>query len=437
MNRIVNYRTWFIAISLLAVFLFFLQADFIIKPRAIIPPHDPTYYYSYVRSMVIDNDLNLKNEYHHFKIKNYENSPIGLPVNTFSIGFPLLVAPFFAITHAIISLLKHYGFTLMAYGYGVPYQLAFCLGGIFYGFLGLNLCFSFLKEYFSEKISAISLLLIIFTTNLFYYIAVEPFMSHACSFFSVTLFFYLWHKAMTNDKRSFFFWLGIAAALMISVRQQNAAFIVVIPLGYFWYDLSLRLSDLLKTITLFIIGLVLGLMPQMLAWKQIFGSWLVYSYGHQSFSYMYHPKILQVLFSSRHGLLSWHPIIIICLIGVLLSIKKYPRTGFLFFTVFLLQLYINSSWWCWWLGNSFGHRGFVACTLLFTFGLAYLLRSDIVKINSWRFITVSFVLSSWNMLLAVAYLTKMIPQTEAFSWSYLFANIWRLPMHIIYRMNNF
>ena len=386
---------------------------------------------------MIDGDLNLKNEYKHFKITNYKTSPIGLPINTYSIGFPLLVLPFYALAHGIITFLDYFGFGLRNFGYSLPYQIAFCLGSIFYGFLGLNLCFSFLKNFFSARISVLSLLLILFTTNLFYYISVEPFMSHACSFFSVSLFFYLWHKARTSDKRSYHFWLGIAAALMISVRQQNGVFLVVIPFGYLWAGVPARQRDLIKSATLIVIGLVLGLVPQMLAWKEIFGSWIVYSYGQQSFLYKYDPKILQVLFSSKHGLISWHPVIILCLIGLLLSIRKYPRLGVLFFTGFLLELYINSAWWCWWLGNSFGHRGFVASTLIFSFGLAYLLSQDNVKIQSWKFVTAACLLALWNMILAVSYLTKMIPQTKSFSWFSLFANIGQLPAHIIYRINNF
>jgi hypothetical protein len=432
-----NYRIWLIGVTLLAVILLLLQAAFIAKYREIIPQHDPTYYYSYVRSAVVDHDLNLENEYQHFKINNYETSSTGYPVNTYTIGFPLLVLPFYALIHAVIDFLNHCGLAIKAYGYGKPYQLAFCLGSIFYGFIGLNLCFSILRRYFSEKISIISLSLTIFTTNLFYYFAVEPFMSHVCSFFSVSLFFYLWNKTLTNGKQSYYFWLGIAAGLMILVRQQNAAFIVVALIGFLWRGASWRMGDLSKSMALAVCGLLLGLSPQLLAWKEIFGSWLVYSYGQQSFIYKFDPQIFQVLFSSRHGLLSWHPIIIICLIGVLLSTRKYPRLGVLLFTGFLLQLYITSSWWCWWLGNSFGNRAFVSCSLIFSFGLAYILSQEIIKIKSWKFIASSMVLVAWNMLLAVSYLTKFIPQTKSFLWSNLLMNVWQLPTHIIYRINNF
>lgn len=436
-TKFLNYRVWFAAVTLLAIFLFLLQASFIVNYRQIIPKHDPTYYYSYVRSAVIDEDLNLKDEYKHFKINNYAVSPVGLPVNTYTIGFPLLVLPFYAITHGVITGLDDLGFKIRARGYGIPYQIAFCIGSIIYAFIGLNLCFSFLKNHFTEFISFISVIVVIFTTNLFYYIAAEPFMSHACSFFSVALFLYLWDKSTSGGNLSYCFWLGVAAGLMISVRQQNAAFVAVPLIGYFWNRGSVRVPDVLKTVTLAVSGLGLGLLPQFLAWKEMFGSWLVYSYGQQSFIYKFDPKVLQVLFSSRHGLLSWHPILIVCLMGLLFSKRKFPRIGVLFIIGFLLQLYINSSWWCWWLGNSFGNRGFVSCSLVFSFGLAYILSRGVVKINSWRFIASSAILGLWNLLLAVSYLTKMITQTKPLVWSDLFLNIWRLPMFVIYRMNHF
>ena len=432
-----NCRIPFLGVALLAVFLFLLQAFFIVNHRVIIPENDPTYYYSYVRSVVIDRDLNFENEYRHFKINNYEMSPIGYPINKYSFGFPLLILPFFALTHCLIAFFYNLGFDLITDGYSIPYYLAFCLGSMFYGLIGINLCFSFLRTYFTEKISLISLLIIIFTTNLFYYFAVEPFISELCSFFGVTLFFYLWNRSLTSGNRLYYFGIGLAAGLMISIRQQNAAFIVVVLIGSLWNRKSLCIVDLLKSISLAVSGLLLGLVPQVLVWYKVWGSWIVYSYGEESFIYKYHPKILQVLFSTRHGLISWHPIVIICLIGVLASIKTYPRIAILFFMGFLSQLYINSSWHCWWLGSSFGHRGFIACTLIFSFGLAYMLSQNIVKIQSSTFIILSGILGLWNMLLAVSYLSKMIPQDDYFFWSDFLGNLGRLPAHILHTISSF
>ena len=41
--------------------------------------------------------------------------------------------------------------------------------------------------------------------------------------------------------------------------------------------------------------------------------------------------------------------------------------------VFALNWYVNSSWWCWWFGNSFGGRAFLDFSLVFVAGLAFAL----------------------------------------------------------------
>ena len=57
-------------------------------------------------------------------------------------------------------------------------------------------------------------------------------------------------------------------------------------------------------------GALVGAVPQMLAWNALYGMWLLpYPPHGTDFVRLGHPYVLETLFSSRHGLLSWTPLI--------------------------------------------------------------------------------------------------------------------------------
>ena len=66
---------------------------------------------------------------------------------------------------------------------------------------------------------------------------------------------------------------------------------------------------------------LLPILPQLLYWKLYGGQWIVYSYDKERF-FFNDPKILEVLFSYRNGLLVYSPIIIFSLIGLVFLFKK-------------------------------------------------------------------------------------------------------------------
>ncbi|NJP05140.1 MAG: hypothetical protein HC837_05685 [Chloroflexaceae bacterium] len=51
---------------------------------------DGTAYYAYVRSLVMDHDLDLSNEYAYYDFTEYGITPTGLPTNKYPIGPALL-----------------------------------------------------------------------------------------------------------------------------------------------------------------------------------------------------------------------------------------------------------------------------------------------------------------------------------------------------------
>lgn len=425
-------RAFAFALLVLASAAVFLSLVLVVDSRMeIIHNSDDGHYFSYVRSAVIDRDMDLQNEYERLGITDFRLTPAGLPANKYSIGLPLAVLPFYALTHTAVLALNALGLAFDSSGYSIPYQLSFSLGSIFYGYLGLLVSYRLARRYYPEAVSFLSTAFIFLASNLVYYFMREPFMSHLVSFFAAALFFYMWSVTREGEggKRAYFV-MGLSAGLMVITRQQDAAFLMV-PLvdGVIGFIRERRLPWFLAAGRLFpfMAGLVPAAFAQALVWKLIFGSFLVYSYGGESFIHAASPKVVEVLFSSKHGLLSWNPIIIFALFGLIFFVKAERRQGGLLLMAFLLQLYVNASWFMWWFGHSFGHRAFISSAPIFIIGLAALFEKlDSRMLLAWGIGLAAF-LSVWNMVMILAYLSEMIPYADYFSWKGLFLNLLELP----------
>ena len=84
----------------------------------------------------------------------------GNEVMKYSMGLALQYSPFFLIAHALAEPLGY-----PADGFSRPYQLAISLGSLFMALLGLWLLRRILLRYFSDGVTAVTLLTIAFATN--------------------------------------------------------------------------------------------------------------------------------------------------------------------------------------------------------------------------------------------------------------------------------
>lgn len=263
----------------------------------------------------------------------------------------ILYSPFFFAAHFFAEKL---GFT--PNGFTEPYKLFLLLGTLFYAILGLIIVRNILRHYqFSEKVTAVTLLLLGLSTNLFCYATVQAPMSHAYSFFLIALYFYSVLKYRDSGKMSWMVLIAFAFSLITIVRPSNA---VVILLFFFckergqagWKPLKLTWKETF----LFIVMTGLVWLPQMLYWKTTSGHWLVNSYGEEGF-FFGQPKIYRGLFSFRKGWLIYTPVMIFALAGFAFR-KRYAENwfGILLFTS--INFYVIVSWWCWWYGGSLGLR---------------------------------------------------------------------------------
>ena len=329
-------------------------------------------YFVQVRSLVMDWDLDFAND---------EAAFGGRGARQYAFGAPILWSPFFILGHVWLNALNLLGGDLRVDGYYFPYQRAIGLGTLLYGFVGLVLIYRVLRRYFSKGLACLSTLGLCGTSFLIWYLTVDNSMVHGVSMFATTLFLFLWHRFRDVPTRVPWAWLGAAAGVMAMVRWQNSAF-VVLPLGdLLWSswrarsgESRVRLWAGSRDLVRFTGAAFAAFVPQLLFWKAVYGSWVYLPVREHAFQPTWLPPyMIDVLFSSNRGLLSWTPVITAALIGLVLFARHHRRVALVLAGGFLGQVWINGAVEIWWGGVGFGARRFANCALVFAVGLAGLL----------------------------------------------------------------
>jgi len=371
---------------------------------------DPIGYYVYLPSLIFDHDLDFADEYAHFQgvgdaSPDQPRTATGKMPNPFAIGVAILWLPFFLVGHLAALVAR-----LPTDGLSPPYQIAVYLGNVVYGFAGIVLIYRLIEREFAREIALLATVLIWFTSGVLYYLFPLVPMSHMPSMFIVALFITLWLIWRDEPTLAAYLALGAVAGLAALVRWQNALFLIL-PGADILSEARRRGVDRdlgLHALTIGVAFLVV-FFPQMVVWKILYGSFVTVPQG-AGFVSWFKPDFFDVLFSSRHGLFSWTPIILLAVIGLFMFPRKKRTAGYLLAAAFALQLYINSV--AGWVGWSFGMRRFINCSALFGLGLAALLTKLQQRIRPRYLVLVAILLIIWNMLFVVQYYFGLIPRDD-------------------------
>ena len=124
-------------------------------------------------------------------------------------------------------------------------------------------------------------------------------------------------------------------------------------------------------------GLLAGFAPQAISWQILHGNFLSGPRDAgadltQTFTLWKSPHALQILFSGRHGMFIWTPVLLVGMAGWVWLFIRGRLLDRLLLVMFLAQLWVIGSWPMWWGGASFGQRFFLNHTVGFALGLAFL-----------------------------------------------------------------
>lgn len=343
---------------------------------------DAVYYYVYTRSMVKDGDLDFANEYAHYDL--LRRGDFSVPTDTgyrrsiYAVGPGLLWTPFFVAAEGLAAGLQTAGFEVNTSGYGPLHINAVALGSFTCGIVAIFLIQAFLRRHFGDRLAGGATLLLWWASFLQWYVAENPLTSHPASALLVAAFFVLRQNGALSSEGGAL-GLGLALGVGMSVRWQNGVYLLLPAI-----DLALSLhrrepvAHVVKRGLLLGLGVFAGALPQMLAWKAIYGEYLLpYPPHGADFVRLDRPFLLNTLFSSRHGLLSWTPVFWLCFLGLASLTKRDPRRFGILWAPVLIMTYVNACSGDWWSGGAFSNRRFDSLLPVFALGLAAFLQAGV------------------------------------------------------------
>jgi hypothetical protein len=402
MNRLnVFGATWLVVLA----FLLSLPA---VTTR--INASDEIQFFAWLHSWTFDRDVDFDNEYRYF----FEAGPgrnqgfvdtflegtneAGRRPNFAPIGSAILWLPFYAGGHLAAGLSG-----VATDGLSHPYIAAVSYGSAIYGMLAVLLSAAIARRLLGRSGLGAALLAWLGTPLLFY-MYVAPGFAHACSAFAVALFIWVWLRIREQWTIAGVVALGLAAALLPMVREQDAFFVVGPALDFgrwAWRHLandssgpgmpSRRRVWLLGTVG--VTTCVAAYTPQLASYVALNGHPGPTEAVARKMSWT-SPHFVEVLFSLEHGLLLWTPLALFAFVGLAwlcvggtrtrgasgpnatgTRARPHPDLAWiagLMLLMCVLQVYVSGSVESWTVAGAFGQRRFVALTPLLTVGLAAL-----------------------------------------------------------------
>lgn len=416
-NRLADYQYFllFFIVSLLIYVLGILRVKSIFWG-------DSLYYFAYTRSIVLDHDIDFSNQAYdptlHFPNPPVVSSITGMITNKFSPGTAIFWIPGFAVG-MMISIIGNLvaGPELFSLdGSGILPQFLVAVSAVFFSVLGLWYVFKMLQDWFDKKVAWLTVGLLFFVTQLFYYTAMDPVNSHSISFLISSLLLFQVSKIFKDTitwKRVIF--MGILAGFLILIRNQDAVVALPVVLALLFAKKESLLNKL-NWLTLYAGSALIIFSIQLYTTISLFGVLgSPYLISGDTFSW-FRPDFIRVLFSQGNGLLFFAPFLIVPIVSlfykIVLVIKHKDKTKistpFLLLLIsgsaFLSQLYIVASWMEEIVGGPYGSRMFVSVLPHFSIGIAFFIQYLIKKYNK---IKLSMIYISLLLLFALNMLMQV------------------------------
>ncbi len=416
-------------------------------------------YYAWLRSLLIDHDWDFDNEfdehnqhYHYVPPPSYR-TPLGRRANQWSVGPACLWAVAVVPGHFILKIGEGSPRSWAADGYSLPYQLLVGGTSLLLAFVGLGFLYGICRTQARPARAALVAALLTLGTTIVYFNAIEISLPHGLGTAVLAGLVWYWRTTYGSLRwRRWFFvgvWLG-AASLM---RWQLATFLVL-PAGEVllaWRHGSLggQKYSCKRFAILAILaacGAFLASLPQLLAWRLVYGSWLVNPIQGVRYHWLT-PSLWEILCSQDRSLFYWTPLTLLACIGALgclrqtrLSAAASPDVAppwgayvtplaskeplWILFLAFVIQVYTLAGMWGKgkllsstgnfagvFLARSYGFRDLTESLVVLAPGLAWLVE----RVSGWRFQLLAglgFAFVFWNLLLVLQYSYGLLPQLD-------------------------
>jgi hypothetical protein len=413
--------------------LFVVSLPFV-TPR--VAASDEIEYFSYLPTILLDGDLDFRNQYEYFCNLNFDDcvksrfketfldlkTPTGLQINFGPMGTAVLWLPFYLVAHGFALVAQNFNPAFAANGVSQPYIFAVSVASVFWGWFGMYLAYRIARSDFDEVIALGAALVILFATNAVYYMYVAPAFSHATSLFASALFVYVWWRTRESRARGkwlHWFALGASGGLMTMVREQEGVFFVI-PLveGAYVTYCVLRKTEEFAALQTWIRGALvmaggalLVFLPQLIVYRVLNGNFMPARNVTDKFTWNGN-HILDILFSNFHGLFLWTPVVLLAVVGLFLLWRKDKLLAAAFLVAFAVETYLLGSFSTWFGGAAYGGRRFINCTVLFVVGLAAFADAIQTRVPRPVMAGAGIFLVVWNLFFIIQFVTGMVPRQQ-------------------------
>lgn len=293
-------------------------------------------------------------------------------------GVAILEMPLFFIGHCIAKA-GHYE----ADGFSPPYQYAIAFGVLFYCLLSIFLLRNILLRFFTDKTTAITLLLVMLATNIIQYVAIDNAQSHGLIFPLYVLILYFtikWHEKPSVPWACL---IGYTIGLASICRPTEAIMLFIPLLWNIQTKTSAREKWVLvkqhkKHVIYSLVFIFLGILPQLIYW-QIASGFFIYNVGSK---WVFLNPFFRVLFGWEKGWFIYTPVTVFFIAGMF-YMKKYPfKKSVICFC--LLNIWIIISWFDWRYGGSYSTRALSHSYPVFALPMAAFV--EYTNSKKWRYL---------------------------------------------------
>jgi hypothetical protein len=408
---------------------------------------DEIEYFSYLRSLVFDHDVEFGNEYERFYAADPQGlagfkstfldrreSDTGRHINFAPLGCALLWSPFYLLAHGGVLAARAAGARVAADGFSLPYVAAVCYASALYGLAGLLLVHDTLRGRgrIAEPAATLAVAGLWLATPLLYYMTLAPAFAHAPGVFAVALVVWLSLRAAARPRASVREWAatGAAGGLAALVREQDGLFLII-PAGLLLYRAVAGTAGgaALARGAAMVVAAVIVFSPQLFAYRALTGRFGPSRLVARKMSWS-SPHLLEVLFDPGHGLYAWSPLLLVATAGLAyLTWRRRDATVALIALALLLQVWINGAVESWTQAGAFGSRRFVCSTPVFAWGLAALFAA--VPARRLRLAVLALALLVWWNLGLMAQFGLKLMDRQRLEWPRVAVNqVSEVPRHL-------
>lgn len=375
---------------------------------------DARSYFAYLPSMVLDGDLDLRNQFlvlapgGRAEPTPWGEGVDGVAANPFPVAPALVWLPGYAVGVGIDWLTDGMG-SGKPLGYGPAAVWGAATMSVLAVGLGAWCALGLVRRYNGGDAALVAVGAVWLGTPLLYYTIVTPLYSHGIGWFAAALFLYLLPlRAEARPAR----WVGagLAGGFMVANRLQDAPILALALTALFvaWRSDELRPTNIAALAA----GGLIGYLPQGLTWYKLYGT-LVPIEPHAEVGAFSISKLWSVLASTGYeGWLTWSPVVALCLWGLTRVARRSDREAIplaIGATVAVLGVIWLDVVHPYGAGSAFGGRRYVSLGPILVLGLAALLADQRgrerqpFQLGSPVVLTATILLTAYSVWLLAAY----------------------------------